>query len=112
VTREPRWRRTVRTSGRLHCSSGRRYASFGDLLEVYAELIEEGCFQRGDDGLGSVNRDAELGKQEARLAAAPPHPLYGDSREIAADPARWPEHGLESTGRLVREKPYAAGRHA
>jgi hypothetical protein len=80
------------------------YASFSDLLEVYVELIEEGCFQRRDDGLGSLNRDAELGKQEARLAAAPPHPLYGDSREIAADPARWPEHWLEAAGLDLRDR--------
>jgi hypothetical protein len=80
------------------------YASFSDLLEVYAELIEEGCFQRRGDGRGSLNRDAEQGKQEARLAAAPPHPLYGDSREIAADPARWPEHWLEAAGLDLRDR--------
>jgi hypothetical protein len=74
------------------------YASFSDLLEVYAELIEEGCFQRREDGRASLDTDAELQKQEARLAAAPPHPLYGGSREIAADPARWPEHWLAAAG--------------
>jgi hypothetical protein len=80
------------------------YASFSDLLEVYAELIEEGNFGRRDDGLGSLNRDAELAKQEARLAAALPHQLYGDSREISADPARWPEHWLEAAGLDLRER--------
>jgi hypothetical protein len=80
------------------------YASFSNLLEVYAELIEEGSFRRWDNGLGSLNSDAELAKQEARLAAGPPHPLYGDSREVAADPARWPEHWLEAAGLDPRER--------
>jgi hypothetical protein len=80
------------------------YAGLSDLLEVYAELIVEGYFQRRDDGSGSLNRDAEVGKQEARLAAAPPHPLYGDSRAIAADPARWPEHWLGAAGLDLRDR--------
>jgi hypothetical protein len=80
------------------------YASFIDLLEVYAELIQEGRLRRWDNGLGSLKRDAELAKQEARLAAGSPHPLYGGSREIATDPARWPEHWLEAAGLDLRER--------
>ncbi len=62
------------------------YASFTELLDVYAELIAEGSFRRWDNGLASLRREDERAKQDARL---------GGAREIAADPSGWPAHWLE-----------------
>ena len=63
------------------------YASFTDLLEVYAELIEEGRFLRWDNGVGSLSLEDERAMQDARL---------GGAREIAAAPAGWPAHWLRA----------------
>jgi hypothetical protein len=64
------------------------YASFRDLLEVYAELIADGSFRRRD-GLASLSREAERTKQGARLGA---------ERDIPADPTGWPAHWLVAAG--------------
>lgn len=72
------------------------YASVADLLEVYAELIEEGRFERWDNGRGALSYEDERAKQEARLGDVP--------REIGAAPAHWPAHWLESAGLDLRER--------
>ena len=77
------------------------YPSLTDLLDVYAELLEEGRYVRRetvDGAYGSLNRDDELEKQRGRFDAMLPHPLYGNGREIGRDPAEWPAHWLESPG--------------
>jgi hypothetical protein len=67
------------------------YPTFTDLLEAYAELIEDGRFRRhGDDGW--LNHEAELERQEARLEAA------GFGGRVSWDLAAWPRHWLESAG--------------
>ena len=73
------------------------YASFSDLVEVYAELLEAGAFEvRG--GRAGLLLEPERAKQEERLSAAWPHPLYGDAREVSADHAGWPAHWLAAAG--------------
>ena len=73
------------------------YPSFCDLVEVYAELLEERAFEvRG--GRAGLLLEAERAKQEERLSAAWPHPLYGDAREVSADYVGWPAHWLAAAG--------------
>ena len=71
------------------------YPSFADLLEAYAELLEEGRFQR-DGAYGAFPHEAERELQEARLRAL--DPLFGDPHSIGEDPTTWPAHWLESAG--------------
>jgi hypothetical protein len=70
------------------------YASFTDLLEVYAELIADGSFQRWDNGLASFSRECERTKQDARLRSA---------RDIPAAPTGWPPHWLAAAGLVRRD---------
>ena len=73
------------------------YPSVSDLVEVYAELLEEGAFDhRG--GRAVLLLGPERAKQEERLSAAWPHPLYGHAREVPADYAGWPAHWLAAAG--------------
>jgi hypothetical protein len=65
------------------------YATFTELLEVYAELLEEGRFERWDNGRGSFSLEDERAKQEQRLEGA---------REIGAAHEQWPAHWLEAAG--------------
>jgi hypothetical protein len=80
------------------------YPSFLDLVEVYAELLEEGRFESRSEGHATFGREDERQKQELRLAAAWPHPVYGGSREFASRPAEWPAHWLEAAGLDLRER--------
>ena len=76
------------------------YASFTDLLEVYAELLEEGRFERWDNGRGSFTLEDERAKQEQRLDGA---------REIGAMPEQWPAYWLEAAGvELADREPLGA----
>jgi hypothetical protein len=77
------------------------YPSLSDLLEVYAELLEEGRFVRRKTGYGSLDRDAEQERRQARLTAATLDPHYRDVRMFGLDPAGWPPHWLESAGRAA-----------
>jgi hypothetical protein len=79
------------------------YPSLSDLLDVYAELLEEGRFVRAN-GYGALHREDEQERQQARLAAMLPHPLYGDGREISREPSEWPAHWLESAGIDLRDR--------
>jgi hypothetical protein len=73
------------------------YPSFADLVEVYAELLEEGAFEvRG--GRAGLLLEPERVKQKERLGAAWPHLLYGDAREVPADYVGWPAHWLAAAG--------------
>jgi hypothetical protein len=73
------------------------YPSFSDLVEVYAELLEEGAFEVLG-GRAGLLLEPERAKQEERLSAAWPHPLYGDAREVSADYVGWPAHWLAAAG--------------
>ena len=67
------------------------YASFGELIEVYAELIEEREFVLLDAGRASLTLAGERSKQQRRLGARP-------QRAYPADPSGWPAHWLASAG--------------
>jgi hypothetical protein len=90
------------TGGTLFSHDGEtmriEYPSFTDLIDVYAELIEEDRFVRWDNGYGSVSREDEQERRQARLTASVAHPQYGETREFGGDPAGWPAHWLESAG--------------
>jgi hypothetical protein len=79
------------------------YPNVADLLEVYAELIEERRFAR-NGGHGTLDRDDELERQEARLRAAPPGAHGGDPHPIDREPTTWPAHWLESAGIDLRDR--------
>jgi hypothetical protein len=75
------------------------YPSFTDLLEVCAELLEEGRFMPvpGEDGAAwLVPKDAHE-RQDARFDAVAGHP-HRDARDVGRDPWGWPEHWLVSAG--------------
>src|SRR5262245_30339644 len=74
------------------------YPTFVDLLEVYGELLEEGGFERFTEGYLVLGRDDERAKQDARIAAAWPHPVYGDARRFSSNPAEWPAHWIAAAG--------------
>jgi hypothetical protein len=77
------------------------YPSFSDLIEVYADLLEAGHFDRQESGEGFyawLHREDEQQRQEAKITATLPHLLYGDAREIGRDPYDWPVHWLASAG--------------
>jgi hypothetical protein len=77
------------------------YPSFRDLLDVYADLLEAGHFVRSESGEGDyafLDREDERERQEAKIAAALPHPVYGNAREIGGELTEWPAHWLESAG--------------
>ena len=62
------------------------YRTLADLVEVVAELVAEGRLERyGDHPDVYVTEEAEEAMQLERLEASPPHPLYGDAREISGD---------------------------
>lgn len=79
------------------------YRGLVDLIEVLAELISDDRLERGE-GFVLLHEDVEEEKQPARLAAAGPHPLYGDTREIPQDLASWPVHWLEASGIDLRDR--------
>jgi hypothetical protein len=73
------------------------YPAFADFVEVYAELVEEGAFEDQGSRRGLL-LEREEAKQEERLRAAWPHPLYGDAREVSHDLYAWPAHWLAAAG--------------
>ena len=79
------------------------YRSLSELVDTCAALVAEGALERRG-GFAFVPIEAEEGKQSARLEMAPPHALYGDAREIAAEVDAWPAHWLESSGIDVRNR--------
>lgn len=80
------------------------YRSLTDLIEVLAELIEEGVFERFESGYAHVDLQAEQDKRSARLDAAGPHPLYGEARELTNDLMHWPAHWLDAAGIDLRTR--------
>ena len=71
--------------------------SLGDRIDVLAELLAEGSFERGD-GFLSLDHRAEQEKRRERLAASGPDPLYGDLRAIPSGLESWPAHWLRASG--------------
>jgi hypothetical protein len=79
------------------------YPNVADLVEVYAELVEERRFVR-NGGYGALDRDRERERQEARLRATPLGPHDRDPQSIDRDPTTWPACWLESAGVDLRDR--------
>ena len=79
------------------------YPSVADLLEVYAELLEERRFGRNGDH-GALDLDDERERQEARLRSTPLDGRCGDPRSVERDPTTWAAHWLESAGIDLRDR--------
>jgi hypothetical protein len=77
--------------------------SLADRIDVFAELLFEGSFERGD-GFVSLDHRAEQEKRLERLTAADPHPLYSDLRTIPIGLESWPAHWLVASGIDLRHR--------
>jgi len=77
--------------------------SLADRIDLLAELVSEGLFDRGEDFV-SIDHLVEQERRSARLEAAPPHPVYGDLRAIPAELESWPAHWLAASGIDLRER--------
>ena len=77
--------------------------SVGDRIDVLAELLFEGRFERGD-GFISLDHQAEQEKRRARLAASGPDRIYGDLRAIPIALESWPAHWLAASGVDLRDR--------
>ena len=77
--------------------------SLADRIDLLAELLAEGRFDRGDDYV-SLDHLAEQERRIARLEAALPHPVYGDLRAIPAELESWPAHWLAASGVDLRDR--------
>ena len=71
------------------------HASFTDLVEVFAEQIEEGEFTRGYGGRANLTLDGEQRRIQDRLRAS--GTPYSDVREFS-DVREWPAHWLAAAG--------------
>jgi hypothetical protein len=77
--------------------------SLADRIDLLAELLSEGHFERGE-GFVSLDHRAEQEKRLERLVASELHPLYGDLREIPTALESWPAHWLAASGIDLRER--------
>ena len=72
------------------------YPSFADLVDVYAELVEDGAYLTGAQP--SLLADEERKRQRPRLDDPRLRSTYGAMLRISADPSGWPAHWLASAG--------------
>lgn len=72
------------------------YPSFTDLVEVYAEIVEERAYLPGPQP--ALLHAVEQEKQRCRLDDPTLRLVYGPSLGVSADPAGWPAHWLASAG--------------
>jgi hypothetical protein len=77
--------------------------SVADWIEVLAELVSEGRFQRSG-GYVSLDYRAERERRLERLAASDPDPVYGDLRVIPMELESWPAHWLAASGIDLRDR--------
>ncbi len=73
------------------------YPTFTDLLEVCAELLEEGQFMPAEHGLVLLIPEHEQARQQARFHALA-EPLSVDARYVSVGPEDWPAHWIASAG--------------
>lgn len=73
------------------------YPTFADLLDVYAELVEEGAYLPDEDRPALLGED-EQRKQRGRLDDPALRSTYGPSLRVSVDPSGWPAHWLASAG--------------
>ncbi len=80
------------------------YRSIADLLDVVSELVSAGRFERYGDEL-HVSEEAEEKRSSSNASRSrPPHPLYGEAREISGDLSSWPAHWLAASGIDLRDR--------
>jgi hypothetical protein len=77
--------------------------SVADRIDVLAELVVEGLFDRAGD-YASLDHAAEQEKRLDRLAASGPDPVYGDLRAIPNELESWPAHWLVASGIDLRDR--------
>jgi len=77
--------------------------SLADRIDLLAELLSEGHFDRGEDFV-SIDHLVEQERRSARLEAALPHPVYGDLRAIPPALESWPAHWLAASGVDLRDR--------
>jgi hypothetical protein len=70
--------------------------SLADRVDLLAELVSLGHFERGDDHV-SIDHRVEQERRSARLAAAGPHPVYGRLHAIPPELESWPAHWLAAS---------------
>jgi hypothetical protein len=77
--------------------------NLADRIDLIAELLSAGCFERGD-GYISLDHRAEQRRRIERLDASGPDPLYGGSRAIPMALESWPAHWLAACGIDLRDR--------
>ncbi|HEU4971725.1 MAG TPA: hypothetical protein VFT35_07400, partial [Gaiellaceae bacterium] len=77
--------------------------SLADRIDLLAELLSEGHFDRGEDFV-SIDHLVEQERRSARLETALPHPVYGDLRAIPPALESWPAHWLAASGVDLRDR--------
>jgi hypothetical protein len=87
------------------------FRSVRDWIEVVAELVAEGSFERGD-GYVALDHRAEQEKRRARLDASTPDPVYGDLRAIPSELQLWPPHWLAACGVDLRDREPLGATHS
>jgi hypothetical protein len=77
------------------------YPSVADLIDVFAELVEAGSFERRPEGRILLDDSAERRARDHRLRANPVAPRLAG---LTNDPSSWPEHWLRSAGIDPRDR--------
>jgi len=77
--------------------------SLADRVDLVAELLAEGHFERVDVYV-SIDHRVEQRRRSARLDAAGPHPLYGELHSIPPELESWPAHWLAASGIDLRDR--------
>jgi hypothetical protein len=77
--------------------------SVADRIDLLAELISEGCFEREGDLL-VIDHRVEQERRRVRLDASGAHPVFGDEHAIPMELESWPAHWLVASGIDLRER--------
>ena len=78
-------------------------SSLADRIDVLAELLVEGSFERGD-GFLPLDHRAEQEKRRERLTSSGPDPVYGEEHAIPSELESWPAHWLAASGIDLRDR--------
>jgi hypothetical protein len=85
--------------------------TLADRIDVLAELLAEGHFERGN-GFVSIDHRREHEQRVERLAASGPDPLYGDLQAIPMALESWPAHWLATSGIDLRTRQPLGATHS
>jgi hypothetical protein len=77
--------------------------SLADRIDLLAELLADGHFERGDDHV-RIDHPVEQERRSARLVAAGKHPVYGELHAIPPELESWPAHWLAASGVDLRDR--------